>query len=55
VPSVSRGDAVFTAGFQHRLIGGAGHLLDRDGTLTVTIPKSTEASADDLAPTLAAV
>jgi uncharacterized protein YuzE len=34
---------------------GARHLLDRDGSLTVTIPESIEASADDLAPALAAV
>ncbi|HEX4730317.1 MAG TPA: DUF2283 domain-containing protein [Solirubrobacterales bacterium] len=34
---------------------GARRLLDRDGTLTVTIPESIEASADDLAPALAAV
>jgi uncharacterized protein YuzE len=33
----------------------ARRLLDRDGTLTVTIPESIEASADDLAPALAAV
>jgi hypothetical protein len=29
-------------------------LLDRDGHLTVTIPETVEASADDLAPALAA-
>jgi uncharacterized protein YuzE len=34
---------------------GARQLLDRDGTLTVTIPEPVEASADDLAPALAAV
>ena len=34
---------------------GARRLLDRDGTLTVTIPEPIEASADDLAPALAAV
>lgn len=30
-------------------------ILDRDGNLTVTIPEPIEASADDLAPALAAV
>jgi uncharacterized protein YuzE len=34
---------------------GARRLLDRDGNLTVTIPGPIEASADDLAPALAAV
>ncbi len=34
---------------------GARHILDRDGNLTVTIPEAAEASADDLAPALAAV
>lgn len=34
---------------------GARRLLDRDGTLTVTIPEPIEASANDLAPALAAV
>lgn len=34
---------------------GARKVLDRDGTLTVTIPEPIEASADDLAPALAAV
>ena len=34
---------------------GARRLLDRDGNLTVTIPEPVEASADDLAPALAAV
>jgi uncharacterized protein YuzE len=34
---------------------GAQRLLDRDGNLTVTIPEPIEASADDLAPALAAV
>ena len=34
---------------------GARRLLDRDGNLTVTIPEPIEASADDLAPALAAV
>jgi len=29
-------------------------LLDRDGRLTVTIPETVQASADDLAPALAA-
>jgi hypothetical protein len=29
-------------------------LLDRDGHLTVTIPETVQASADDLAPALAA-
>lgn len=32
---------------------GARRRLDRDGILTVTIPESIEASADDLAPALA--
>lgn len=34
---------------------GARRLLDRDGNVTVTILEPIEASADDLAPTLAAV
>jgi hypothetical protein len=34
---------------------GARRLLDRDGNLPVTIPEPIEASADDLAPALAAV
>ena len=34
---------------------GARRLLDRDGNLTVTIPEPIEASADDLAPALAAI
>lgn len=34
---------------------GARRVLDRDGTLTVTMPEPIEASADDLAPALAAV
>jgi uncharacterized protein YuzE len=34
---------------------GARRLLARDGNLTVTIPEPVEASADDLAPALAAV
>ena len=29
-------------------------LLDRDGRLTITIPETVEASADELAPALAA-
>jgi uncharacterized protein YuzE len=36
-------------------IVSARHLLDLDGTLTVTIPEPIEASADDLAPAFAAV
>jgi uncharacterized protein YuzE len=48
----------FAAGTQN-IVGltvlGARRLLDRDGNLTVTIPESIEASADDLAPALAAV
>lgn len=34
---------------------GARRLLDRHGNLTVTIPEPIQASADDLAPALAAV
>lgn len=34
---------------------GPRRILDRDGNLTVTIPDPVEASADDLAPALAAV
>lgn len=34
---------------------GARRILDRDGNLTITIPEPIEASADDLAPALAAV
>ena len=34
---------------------GARRLLDRDGTLTVTIPEAIQTSADDLAPALAAI
>lgn len=34
---------------------GARRLLGRDGNLTVTIPEPIEASADDLAPALAAI
>jgi uncharacterized protein YuzE len=33
---------------------GAQRILDRDGDLHVTIPESVKASADDLAPALAA-
>ncbi|MFT3866637.1 MAG: DUF2283 domain-containing protein [Solirubrobacterales bacterium] len=33
---------------------GARHILDRDGELLVTVPESVKASADDLAPALAA-
>jgi hypothetical protein len=35
-------------------VGNAHWLLDRDGQLTVTIPETVQASADDLAPALAA-
>lgn len=42
-----------------RIVGltvlGAQRILDRDGELWVTIPESVKASADDLAPALAAV
>jgi hypothetical protein len=42
-----------------RIVGltvlGIQHILDRDGELCVTIPKSVTASADDLAPALTAV
>jgi uncharacterized protein YuzE len=42
-----------------RIVGltvfGAQRILDRDGELRVTIPESVKASADDLAPALAAV
>lgn len=42
-----------------RIVGltvlGAQAILDRDGELRITIPESVEASADDLAPALAAV
>ena len=42
-----------------RIVGltvlGAQAILDRDGELCITIPKSVKASADDLAPALAAV
>ena len=31
------------------------HILDREGSLTVTLPEPVETSADDLAPALAAV
>ena len=34
---------------------GPRRLLDRDGNLTITIPEPVEASADDLAPALAAI
>lgn len=34
---------------------GPRRLLDRDGSLTVGMPEPVEASADDLAPALAAV
>lgn len=33
---------------------GARRLLDRDGRLVVTVPETVEASADELAPALAA-
>lgn len=33
---------------------GARRLLDRDGRLIVTVPETVEASADELAPALAA-
>lgn len=52
------GPVTFDHGTQN-IIGltvlGARRLLDRDGNLTVTIPESVEASADDLAPALAAI
>ncbi len=42
-----------------RIVGltvlGAQRILDRDGELRVTIPESVGASADDLAPAMAAV
>lgn len=42
-----------------RIVGltvlGAQRILDREGELRVTIPKPVKASADDLAPALAAV
>jgi uncharacterized protein YuzE len=42
-----------------RIVGltilGAQRILDREGELRVTIPESIKASADDLAPALAAV
>jgi uncharacterized protein YuzE len=42
-----------------RIVGltvlGVQAILDRDGELRITIPGSVKASADDLAPTLAAV
>lgn len=42
-----------------RIVGltvlGAQRILDRDGELRVTIPESAKASADELAPALAAV
>jgi hypothetical protein len=34
---------------------GPHRILERDGNLTVTMPEPIEASADDLAPALAAV
>jgi uncharacterized protein YuzE len=34
---------------------GPRRILDRDGNLTVTIPEPVEASAEDLAPALAAI
>jgi uncharacterized protein YuzE len=41
-----------------RIVGmtilGAKRILDRDGELLVTVPESVKASADDLAPALAA-
>jgi uncharacterized protein YuzE len=47
----------FAPGTQ-RVIGltviGARNLLDREGRLVVTVPKTVEASADELAPALAA-
>jgi len=43
----------------HDIVGltvlGARRLLDRDRNLTVTIPGPIEASADDLAPAMAAI
>jgi hypothetical protein len=42
-----------------RIIGltvlGAQRILDREGELRITIPESVKASADDLAPALAAI
>lgn len=42
----------------HEIVGltvlGAQRILDRDGELRITIPESIKASADDLAPALAA-
>jgi uncharacterized protein YuzE len=42
-----------------RIVGltvlGAQAILDRDGELRITMPESVKASADDLAPALAAV
>lgn len=34
---------------------GAQRMLDRDGELRITIPESVKASADELAPALAAI
>lgn len=48
----------FAPGAQH-IVGltvlGAQEILDRDGELCITIPDLVKASADDLAPALAAV
>lgn len=48
----------YAPGSQH-IVGltvlGAQRILDREGELRVTIPESVKASADDLAPALAAV
>lgn len=48
----------FAPGTQ-RIVGltvlGAQAILDRDGELRITIPESVKASANDLAPALAAV
>lgn len=42
----------------HQIVGltvlGAQRILDRDGELRITIPESVKASADELAPALAA-
>jgi len=43
----------------HEIVGltvvGAQRILDRDGEQRITIPESVKASADDLAPALAAI
>jgi hypothetical protein len=57
--TTARGRVLRYAPGTHEIVGltvlGAQRILDRDGELRITIPESVKASADDLAPALAAI